>query len=434
MRSSIRALGHRNFRLFFGGQIISLVGTWMQRIALAWLVYRLTNSAFLLGAVGFAGQIPIFLLAPLGGVFADRWNRQKVLIVTQMLAMVQALTLSVLVLTGKVVIWHFLILSAALGVINAWDTPLRQAFMVEMVERKEDLANAIALNSSMVNSARLLGPSLAGILIAAVGEGTCFLLNGISYIAVIGALLAMKIAPNGAPRQRSRIWDDLSEGFHHAFGFPPIRSVLLLLALVSLMGMPYSVLMPIFAKEILRGGPHTLGFLMGASGAGALGGAIYLATRKSVVGLGKIIPMAASLFGLGLIAFSLSRLLWLSLMLMLVTGFGMIVEMAASNTVLQTIVDDDKRGRVMSFYTMAIMGMAPFGSLLSGFLASWIGAPDTLLLGGVACLIGSAVFAGKLPVLRKLARPIYVQKGIIPEIATGIQSATELTMPNKKPV
>jgi MFS family permease len=434
LKQAIRALGHRNFKLFFGGQIISLVGTWMQRIALAWLVYRLTNSAFLLGAVGFAGQIPTFLLAPLGGVFADRWDRRKVLIVTQTLAMVQALVLSVLVLTGAVAIWHIFVLSMFIGVINAWDTPVRQAFMIEMVEKKEDLSNAIALNSSMVNSARLLGPSLAGILIAAVGEGTCFLLNGISYLAVIVALLAINVTSKASPRQAAPVWSGLTEGFHYAFGFAPIRSLLLLLALVSMMGMPYTVLMPIFAKEILHGGSHTLGFLMGASGLGALAGAVYLASRKSVLGLGKIIPIAASLFGLGLIGFSLSRLPWLSLMMMLVTGFGMIVEMAASNTVLQTIVEDDKRGRIMSFYTMAFMGMAPFGSLMAGFLASRIGAPDTLLLGGIACILGAAVFATRLRALRKIVRPIYVKAGIIPEIAAGIQNFSELSMPDKKPI
>jgi MFS family permease len=271
-------------------------------------------------------------------------------------------------------------------------------------------------------------------LLAALGEGTCFLLNGISYLAVIAALSAMNIISKASPQKEARVWGGLKEGFHYACGFAPIRSVLLLLALVSLMGMPYTVLMPIFAKEILSGGPHTLGFLMGASGVGALAGAVSLASRKSVLGLGKVIPIAATLFGSGLIAFSLSRLLWLSLTMMVVTGFGMIVAMAASNTVLQAIVEDDKRGRVMSFYTMSFMGMAPFGSLLAGFLASRIGAPETLLLGGMACLLGAAVFATRLRVLRKLVRPIYVKAGIIPEIAAGIQNVTELSMPGKKPI
>lgn len=433
-KSIFRALNYRNFRLFFIGQTISLVGTWMQRIALGWLVYRLTGSVFLLGTVGFAGQIPTFLLTPFAGVLADRYNRQKMVIMTQALAMGQALMLSFLVLTESVKIWHIIVLSILLGIINAFDAPVRQAFTVKMVEKKEDLANAIALNSSMVNSARLLGPSVAGILIAALGEGMCFLFNGLSYLAVIGALIAMKIEPNNLAPKRSRDVGGLKEGFTYAFGFPPIRAVLLLVGLVSMMGMPYSVLMPVFAKDVLQAGPHALGFLMGASGVGALAGALYLASRKSVLGLGKIIPLAASVFGTGLIAFSLSRVLLFSLGLMLATGFGMIVQMAASNTILQTIVDEDKRGRIMSFYTMAFMGMTPFGSLLAGSLASKIGAPNTLLIGGVTCLLGAAVFAKRLPELRKIVRPIYVKMGIIPEIASGIHSAAELTMPDKKAI
>jgi MFS family permease len=431
LTSIIRALRHRNFRLFFGGQGISLIGTWMQRIALSWLVYRLTNSPFLLGFVGFAGQIPTFLLAPFAGVLADRWNRQRIIILTQTVAMIQALVLSLLVLTETVMIWHIILLSVLLGIINAFDMPTRQSFIVEMVEEKEDLANAIALNSSMVNSARLLGPSIAGILVAAVGEGICFLLNGISYLAVIGALLAMKIKPKNLKPQSSRVWYGLKEGFTYASAFAPIRAILLLLGLVSLMGMPYIVLMPVFAKDVLHGGPHVLGFLMGASGVGALVGAFYLASRRTVLGLGRMIALAASTFGLGLIAFSLSRVLWLSLSLMLMTGFGQMVQMASSNTVLQTIVDDDKRGRIMSFYTMAFMGMAPFGSLFAGSLASSIGAPSTLFIGGITCLMGSAFFAHRLPALRKMVRPIYVRMGIIPEIASGIHSATELTTPDR---
>jgi MFS family permease len=431
LTSIIRALRHRNFRLFFGGQSLSLIGTWMQRIALGWLVYRLTNSPFLLGFVGFAGRIPAFLLTPLAGVLADRWNRQRLLILTQTVAMVQALILSLLVLTETVMIWHIILLSVLLGIINAFDMPTRQSFMVEMVEEKEDLANAIALNSSMVNSARLLGPSLAGILIAAVGEGMCFLINGVSYLAVIGALLAMKIIPRNRKPQHSRFWHGLKEGFAYASAFAPIRDILLLLGLMSLMGLPYIVLMPVFAKDILHGGPHALGFLMGASGVGALAGALYLASRRSVLGLGRLIALALTIFGLGLSGFSLSRILWLSLPLMLMTGFGQMVQMASSNTVLQTIVDDDKRGRIMSFYTMSIMGMVPFGSLFAGFMASSIGASYTLFIGGITCLMGSAFFAHRLPALRKIVRPIYVRIGIIPEIASGIHSASELTMPDR---
>jgi MFS family permease len=434
LKSIGRALRHRNFRLFFGGQTISLMGTWMQRIALGWLVYRLTGSAFLLGVVGFAGQIPTFLLTPFSGVLADRWNRQRILIVTQTLSMVQALILAYLVLNQIVLIWQIILLSLFLGTINAFDIPARQSFMVEMVEDKEDLGNAIALNSSMVNSARLVGPSVAGLLIAVVGEGICFLLNGISYLTVIAALLGMKIAPKNSNPHPSRIWPGLTEGFTYAFGFAPIRAILLLLALASLMGMPFSVLMPVFAKNILHGGSNTLGFLMGASGVGALTGALYLASRKSILGLGKMIALAAGIFGIGLIGFSFSRILPLSLVLMLVIGFGMMVQMASSNTVLQTIVEDDKRGRIMSFYAMAFMGMTPFGSLLSGYLASKIGAPHTLLIGGITCVFGATFFARKLPALRELVRPIYIRMGIIPEIVSGIQSATELTMPQKKAV
>jgi MFS family permease len=284
-----------------------------------------------------------------------------------------------------------------------------------MIEKREDLGNAIALNSSIVNGARLIGPSVAGVLIATLGEGMCFLLNGLSFIAVIMALLAMKIAPKQREMPSSQVFQGLKEGFSYAFGFAPIRSVLLLLALVSLMGMPYTVLMPIFVEKILHGGPQALGFLMGATGVGAMAGSIYLASRKSVLGLGKIIVISANLFGIGLIAFSLSHLFWLSLLFMLLTGFGMMVQMASSNTVLQTIVEEDKRGRVMSFYTMAFMGMVPFGSLLAGGLANKIGAPNTVMMGGVACILGSAMFAKKLPSLRKIARPIYVEKGIVSE-------------------
>lgn len=415
------ALQYRNYRLFFGGQSISLIGTWMQRIAMSWLVYRLTSSAFWLGIVGFTGQIPVFLLTPFAGVLADRMNRQRILVVTQTLAMIQALILALLVLTGTIAVWHILSLSIFLGIVDAFDMPVRQSFMVEIVEKK-DLGNAIALNSSMVNSARLLGPSIAGMLIASMGEGMCFLLNGLSYLAVILSLLAMKITSKRTETPNTYVLHGLKEGFHYAFGFPPIRYVLLLIALVSLIGMPYTVLMPVFAKDILHGGPHTLGFLMGSSGVGALVGAIYLASRRTVLGLGKWISLAAGLFGIGLIAFSLSRILWFSLFLMLLTGFGMIVQMASSNTILQTVVDEDKRGRVMSFYAMAFRGMTPFGSLLAGGLASKIGAPNTLMVGGISCILGSLFFARKLPLLRQMVRPIYVRMGIVSERASGIQS------------
>jgi MFS family permease len=426
----LRALGHKNYRLFFTGQTVSLIGTWMTRIATSWLVYRLTGSALLLGVVGFAGQIPSFLFAPFAGVLVDRWNRDRLLVATQVLALLQSLAMAVLALSGRIKIWHIIALSVFQGVINAFDMPARQAFVVEMVEKREDLANAIALNSSMVNAARLLGPSIGGVVIAAVGEGWCFMIDAISYLAVIASLLAMKITPRMLTATNdANIFQQLREGWTYVVRFAPIRKVLLLLALVSLVGMPYTVLMPVFANDVLHGGPHTLGFLMAASGVGALMGALFLAGRKSVLGLGKFIPMMAAAFGAGLILFSFTRVLWLSLLLMVVTGLGFMVQMAASNTVLQTIVDEDKRGRVMSFYTMAFMGTAPFGSLLAGSMAERIGAPHTLLFGGIGCILGALWFATSLPALRRDVRPIYVKIGILPEMAAGIQQSSELSVP-----
>lgn len=429
LKVTIRALRHRNFRLFFTGQSISLIGTWMQRIAVGWLVYRLTHSAFLLGVVGFSSQIPTMVLAPFGGVLADRWNKHRLLILTQTLALVQAFILAALVLTNTVEVWHVIVLSVLLGVINAFDMPIRQSFLVQMIDDRNDLGNAIALNSSMVNGARLLGPSTAGLLIAGVGEGICFLLNGISYVAVIVSLLVMRIEAREVKRRELKVWHELKEGIKYASGFVPIRAILLMLALVSLVGMPYTVLMPIFAKDILQGGPDTLGFLMGAAGVGALVGALYLASRRTVLGLGRMIPISTTLFGFGLMAFSFSNVMLLSLTLMLITGFGQMILMATSNTLLQTLVDDDKRGRIMSLYTMAFMGMTPLGSLVAGSLASRIGAQWTVFLGGAVCILGAGAFARRLPALRKQMRPVYVSKGIIPEIALGLQSATETTMP-----
>ncbi len=421
LRSIARALRHRNFRLYFIGQTVSLVGTWMQRIAVGWLVYRLTDSAFLLGLVGFAGQIPIFVLAPFAGVLADRWDRHRLLILTQALAMIQAFVLSYLVLTGTVMIWHIIILSLILGIVTAFDIPVRQSFVIEMIEEKADLGNAIALNSSMVNGARLVGPTAAGLLIATVGEGMCFVINGLSYLAVIASLVLMRLAAKDVRALSSRAWHDLIEGARYAYGFEPIRAIILLLGLASLVGMPYVVLMPVFAKDVLHGGPSALGFLMGGSGIGALAGALYLASRNSVLGLGKMLPISTGVFGVGLMAFASSRNFLLSLAMMTVVGFGQMVQLAASNTLLQTMVDDHQRGRVMGFYTAAFVGMAPIGSLLAGAFAGVIGAPWTLFLGGIACLIGAGTFARKLPQLREKARPIYVTKGILPEITTEIE-------------
>jgi len=427
-RFALRALAYRNYRLFFGGQSVSLIGTWMTRIATSWLVYRLTGSPVLLGVVGFAGQIPTFILGPFAGVWVDRWDRHRTLVVTQILSMLQSFALAGLALGGVITIADIVWLSLAQGIINAFDMPARQAFVIQMVENREDLGNAIALNSSMVNAARLLGPSIAGVIIAALGEGWCFLLDGISYIAVIASLLAMH-GVRSIPVTHKAVMQEIKEGWQYAMGFSPIRSILLLLALVSLVGMPYTVLMPIFAGKVLHGGAHTLGFLMGASGVGALAAAFALAARRTVLGLGRVVPLAAAIFGAGLIGFGLSRFLWLSLILMLVTGGAMMQQMAASNTILQTIVDEGKRGRVMSFYSMAFMGMAPFGSLLAGALANSIGAPRTLILGGSICIVGSAVFTLYLPKIRTLIRPIYSELGIIPEVALAVQSTSSLHTP-----
>ncbi len=428
-RFALRALRHRNYRLFFGGQSISLIGTWMTRIATSWLVYRLTGSALLLGIVGFAGQVPTFLLAPFAGVWVDRLNRHRVLVVTQILAMLQSFALAALALAGRITVADIIWLSAFQGLINAFDMPGRQAFVVEMVEDREDLGNAIALNSSMVNMARLIGPSLAGIVIAAAGEGYCFLSDGLSYMAVIASLLLMRLQPLARRGRQADMLEELREGWEYVSRSSAIRSLLLLLALVSLVGMPYTVLMPIFAGAILHGGPHTLGFLMGASGVGALVGALRLAARKNVLGLGRVVAYSAVFFGSGLVTFSLSRWLWLSLPLMFVTGMGMMQQMASTNTILQTIVTEEKRGRVMSYYTMAFVGMAPFGSLLAGTVAARIGAPDTLLISGICCIAGAAWFAMHLPQVRSEVRPIYRELGILPEMAAGIQTASALRTP-----
>ena len=391
----------------------------MTRIATAWLVYRLTKSSILLGTVSFAGQIPTFLLAPLAGVLVDRWNRRTVLVWTQALAMVQSLALAALTLTHRITIAEVLVLSGMQGCINAFDMPGRQSFLREMVEGRDDLSNAIAINSSMVNLARLVGPSLAGMLIAVTGEGWCFLIDGISYIAVIASLVMMRLTQAeklavAKTLERPSMVQQLKEGWDFVRGFAPIRTILLLFALVSLMGMPFVTLMPIFAAQVLKGGPHTLGFLMGAMGIGSLGSALALVLRKSVRGLLKMIPIAAAAFGVGLIGFGLSRNLWLSMALLLVAGFGMMQGLTASNTIIQTIVPEDKRGRVMSYYTIAFVGMAPFGSLMAGALAQSIGAPGTVMISGVCCIAGALWFTTQMKVVRKGMRPIYEQLGIIP--------------------
>jgi MFS family permease len=421
-----RALRHRNFRLFFGGQSISLIGTWMTRIATWWLVYRLTHSALLLGTVSFAGQIPTFLLAPFAGVWVDRLDRRKVLVWTQALSMVQSLLLAALTFKGVIGIGWILALSVMQGLINAFDMPGRQAFMVQMVEDRADLSNAIAINSSMVNVARLVGPSLAGMIIAASSEGWCFLIDGVSYLAVIASLLAMRIAITAPRREATSTITELREGWSYVAGFMPIRTILLLFALISLMGMPFVVLMPVFAGEVLHGGPHTLGFLMGAMGVGALISALSLAARKSVRGLIRMIPLSAAVFGAGLIGFGFSHNFYLSMLGVLVAGMGMMQGMAASNTIIQTLVSEDKRGRVMSYYTMAFVGMAPFGSLLAGSLAGVVGAPLTVIINGSVVILGAAWFVTQYGALRRTVRPIYREMGIIPPPPEKMAPAEEV--------
>ncbi len=413
-RFNIPALRSRNYQLFFAGQGISLIGSWMTQVATVWLVYQLTNSPLLLGVVGFTSQIPSLFLAPFGGVMVDRWNTRKILVITQVLAMIQSLALAALALTGTIRISHIIFLSLFQGVINALDAPARQTFVPEMVERRADLASAIALNSSLVNGGRLIGPAIAGILIARVGASYCFLIDGISYIAVIAALLAMNVLPKKKFPKTGNALQRVKEGFIYSYNSPLIRSVLLLLALFSLMATPYMTLIPIFATQVLGGDANTLGFLTSASGVGALIGGIYLSTRKSVLGLGRIIAFAPALCGVGIIVFALSRTLWVSMLMLLIVGLGSILQISSSNTVIQTIVEDDKRGRVMSLFTMALLGMFPFGNLFGGILADRIGAPYTLVIGGIFCILGSLLFSKYLPKIRQATRSIYQQKGIIP--------------------
>jgi MFS family permease len=410
----VRALRHRNYRLFFAGQTTSLVGTWITRVATAWLVYRLTHSGVLLGIVSFAGQIPTFLVAPVAGVLVDRWNRHRVLVVTQALAALQSALLAVLALTGTIAVWHILVLAVFQGCINAFDVPARQSFVVEMIEDRADLANAIALNSTMVNGARLVGPSVAGVLIAAVGEGWCFTVDAVSYLAVIGSLLAMRLVPRPPAVVHRQVWTDLVEGYRYVAGFAPIRALLLLLALVSFAGVPYTVLMPLFVAAYYGGTPHTLGVLMAAAGVGAVAAALWLASRRTVLGLGRMLVVAGVTFGSSLIGFALSRTLWLAIPCLVGAGGGMMVQLAASNTLIQTLVDEDKRGRTMSFYTMAFFGMAPFGSLAAGLLSGLIGAPATVVLCGSLVLAGVGLFFTYLPKLRLQVRPVYERLGILP--------------------
>ncbi len=478
LASTFRSLRHRNYRLFFGGQGISLIGTWMTRVATSWLVYETTGKDWLLGIVSFAGQAPILLLAPVVGVLVERIDRLRVLVYTQVFAMFQSLALAALALGHWIEIWQIIVLAVFQGVINAIDTPARQAFLVEIVDDRRDLSNAIALNSSMFNGARLVGPAIAGVLYAQVGAGICFLIDGLSYLAVIAALLAMRVKPRHVEFREVQIWHDLKEGIAYVYRLTALRALFLLLGLVSIVGVPYMTLMPVFAKHFSEGrglspflesaaqienakkgtvplaedvtstgadttsitkpskpetpqlssaGARIYGFLLAASGSGALCGALFLATRNSVIGLGRVIAFNSTTFGLSVIGFAFSPWLWLSMLLSFTAGFGLMAHLAASNTIVQTVVDDDKRARVMGFYTTTVLGMTPLGSLLASGLVVLFGAAYTVAIGGVLSLAGALYFIWWLPVLRAAARPMLEKAGVLPPLVTGIQSATQAT-------
>jgi MFS family permease len=410
-----RALRSRNYRLFFLGQGISLIGTWMQRIAMSWLVYDLTRSPLLLGSLDFSGQMTACILSPFAGYVADHNPRRRLILITQVLSMVQAGILAALVLTHHVQVWHLFALAMCLGAINAFDMPARQTFVVEMIEDKADLSNAIALNSTMFNGARLVGPALAGVIIAVTGEGICFLLNAVSYLAVIWALLAMRVKPFKPVAVRPAILAGLKDGFSYAWNSQPIRQLLLLIGIGNLAGMPYMALMPIFARKVLHGGPQTMGFLVSSVGVGAIIGAMYLASRRRIPGLGRVAAVAAGIYALGLFGFSESHYLPLSMTALFLIGAGMTAQMATTNTILQTIVEDDKRGRVMAIYMMSFIGMAPIGSLLGGAAATHIGAPLTVYIGGWIVLLGALLFASRLKSFGRAVRPVYEKLGFYDE-------------------
>lgn len=420
-----RALQHRNFRLFFGGQSISLVGTWITRVATSWLIYRLTGSELLLGIAGFAGQIPTLLISPLAGVLVDRVDRRRMLVITQAGSLIQSALLAALTLAGHITVVQIVVLQFFQGIINAFDTPARQAFVSQMVEDRRDLPNAIALNSSMVNGSRIIGPSIGGLLIAGFGEGWCFAIDAVSYLFVIASLLAMRVEPRaGSGVAEMKVLQELAHGWRYIAGHVPIRTMLLMVAVVSTAGTPYSVLMPVMASERLGGGPNTLGILMAASGGGALTGALYLASRESVVGLGRVILYATLLFGGGLIAFSQAHSVAVACLLLALAGAGFMMQLAATNTFLQTVVEEHLRGRVMSFYTMAFFGTVPIGSLIGGAVAERIGAPLTIALSGAICLAAGSWFAWRLPAIRALVRPVYHRMGIITVPAADAGSKT----------
>ena len=402
-----RALDSRNYRLYFTGQAVSLIGTWIQQIAMRWLVYRLTKSEMLLGVVTFASDIPVFFLVPFAGLLADKFKRHRILAITQALSAFHAFVLAALVITDQIAVWHIVVLGIFLGIISAFDIPVRQAFLVDVLEKKEDLGNAIALNSFIFNGAMLVGPSIAGIVIAFFGEGPGFVLNGVSYLALIVALYCMKIPDRKIASANLQVGHGILEGAAYAFRSVPIRSILLLVALVSFMGVSYTLLMPVFVENVLHGGPQEFGYLMSATGVGALAGAVFLASRRNILGLGKVIVGAGVFYGMGLSALSLSHQLPLSFILALVIGFSLMMLMASSNTILQTIVDETKRGRVISLFVMARRGVESFGALVAGFVAHKFGTPDTLMIGGIVCSLAALAFATKLSSIRETSRSFY---------------------------
>jgi MFS family permease len=422
-----RAFKHRNYRLFFIGQAISLIGTWLTRVAMSWLIYRLTNSVWLLGVVGFCSQAPTFFFAPIAGVLIDRLPRKHVLLTTQALAMLQSGLLAYFALRGTIGVTHIIVLATFQGLVDVFDMPARQTFLSEIVDDRADLPNAVALNSSSVNVARLLGPSLAGVLIALVDEGTCFAIDAVSYVAVLASLVAVQVNRTLAPAKHGRVLREMADGFTYVARFPPIRALLLLLMTLSFAGMPYTVLMPAIARKVLHGDASTLGALMAASGAGALVGALLLATRSTVLGLGRLVALSSIGFGVALMLLSRAHVLVLAMPVMALSGLSMMIEMASTNTLLQTISDEERRGRVMSFYAMAVFGTTPFGSLLAGTLADRIGADDTLLIGGALCVLAALAFARALPELKAHVRPIYRRLGILPELAHGVAVASQIS-------
>lgn len=425
-KSTLRAFRYRNYRLFFFGQGISLIGTWMQSVATSWLVYRLTHSSLSLGIMAFSGQIPVLLISPFAGVLNDRWNRRSALIIIQFLALTQALSLAIVTVTGHAMLWNIILLTFFLGLVNSFEMPTRQSLVIELVDDRKDLGNAIALNSTVFNGARLIGPAIAGILVARFGEAVCFFANAATYLAAIIAFCMMKNSGSANNSKRQNIFTELKEGFAYAAKFGPIRDLLLLILLLSFVGMSFPVVLPVIAAKALGGGSGVYGALVAASGFGAFAATVYLAMRANVMGLGRIVSIGMFLFGFALIGFSFSRMIPLSLVLVAIAGGAMILNMAASNTIIQTIVDENKRGRVMSMYVMAFMGSAPAGSLFSGYVANSFGAPVAVFIGGLCALSGGVLFAKRLPEIRKIIQPIYREKGIFTVADRSVESAIEL--------